>query len=107
MKRDTSKKDYFIRRLLPIAAIICALILFDISPLGGNIRFYTKWVECKQKPLQTASAPGIAWYEESPFIGIARGSLWFCTPLEAEQAGYSASPKYYTFPHINSGNSPS
>jgi hypothetical protein len=87
--------------LLIVGAVLLVLILIDLSPLGGNIRFYSKWIECGQRPLITQSWAGVAWYEQDVvFQPILRGDKWFCTPLEAERAGYSANKDEYDFPHL-------
>lgn len=81
--------------LVIVTAFITLLILFDLSPFGGNIRFYSKWAECGVKPVQVESLPGRAWYEESPgFIVLFRNQSWYCTSAEAERAGYSANKNY-------------
>ncbi len=97
-----NKKTKFI-----ILAIVTAIILFDLTPFGGNIRFYVKWAQCGSRPVQTASWAGIAWYEPSPFFAIWRGQAWYCTPIEAERAGYSANEDRYEFPHLKEAGEPS
>lgn len=88
------------RNQIVILAVIIAIVLFDLSPFGGNIRFYLKWIECGSRPVQVASWAGVAWYEESPLFSVPRTQVWYCTPLEAEQAGYSANKHYRDFPHL-------
>ena len=93
--QKSSKKTFII-----VAVMVLALILIDFSPAGGNIRFYAKWIECGGRPVQTASWKGIAWYEPAPVFALVRSKQWFCTPLQAEQAGYSANSQAYEFPHL-------
>jgi hypothetical protein len=70
------------------------------------VRFYTKWLECGQKPVATrvqlsfsAVPPS---YTDTPVFNLYRGQPdYFYTPLEAEQAGYSASSTSYEFPHLD------
>lgn len=89
------------------AAILVLLLILDSTPFGGkNIPLYVKWIECSRRPVQTASkiADTVRWYEEAqlfkwPLSFI--GGEYFCTPLEAERAGYSANPEQYQFPHLN------
>ena len=88
-----------------IAVTIIALVLFDFSPFGGNIRFYKKWIECGQKPVATKGSGymnvGAKHYiEPSSWPGMHSTIEYFCTPLESEQAGYSARPDQYDFPHL-------
>lgn len=83
--------------------IIGVLLVNDLFFFGGNIRFYSKWVECGHKPLEGRGGygTGIQWYEESSTIAFVRNQTWFCTPLEAEQAGYSASEHQWSTPHLD------
>lgn len=81
------------------------IILLDMTPLGGNIEFYQAWVQCGQKPVSTKGPgpmnSGAAHYYEPPLFGVLRPSIdYFCTPLEAEEAGYSAVSHQYQFPNI-------
>lgn len=87
--------------LIAGAVIILAVLLYDLSPFGGNIRFYVKWAQCGSRPVETAGLPGINWYQEAPIYAPIRTQVWYCTPLEAEQAGYSASATTWTFPHLH------
>ena len=87
--------------------LIIIWFAFDLSGLGDNIRFYHKWAECDTKPVSTKGSgfmnSGAKHYYESPTIAFMRASIdYYCTPLEAEQAGYSASPNYYEFPNLKS-----
>lgn len=89
-------------------SIIGLILLYDLVPLGGNIRFYSKWLECGQKPVGT----NLEWnfgggtppnYGVPPTFSLMRLSPdYFCTPLEAEQAGFSASSSRYEFPNLKS-----
>lgn len=93
------------------AVIIIAIILFDLSPFGGNIRFYAKWASCGQKPVATAGSgyfnAGVPHYYTPPVAAIARGtSQYFCTPIQAERAGYSANENTYDFPHLKAAGEP-
>lgn len=92
--------------LVTVAMLASAVIIFELSPIGGNIRFYTAWFQCGQKPLATAGAgnsdSGAKYYfEPTSFPGAHNSMEYFCTPLEAEVAGYSANPDRYEFPQIN------
>lgn len=101
--KKVSRKQFATRSSLLIAAsLIILLFLFDISPFGGSMSFYAKWVECGRKPVKTASLPGMIWYEETkPFELIRSGyQTYYCTPLQAEEAGYSANSDSYDFPHL-------
>lgn len=96
------------KRVIAIVAVVTLVvcILIDLSPLGGNMKFYVKWIQCGEKPV-IAFGPGFrkglpGYYEQQPAVSISRGyGPFFCTPLEAEQAGYSADPNSRSFPHLN------
>lgn len=92
-------------RVVIIGVLLALVLAFDLTPFGGNIRFYAKWVECGQKPVGTRGSgflnAGAVHYVEPPVLALGRPyDKYFCTPLEAEQAGYSANPHTYEFPHI-------
>lgn len=85
-------------------SMICLLLIYDASGFGGNIRFYSKWAECNAKPLMSGSKykSGVPFYGVSPSLSLMRMSpTYFCTPHEAELAGYSANPNRYEFPNLN------
>ena len=86
--------------------LVCLLILmsYDVV-MGGNIRFYGKWISCGQKPLTGKGSGymnvGAPHYIESPTIDALRSYPdLFCTPIEAERAKYSADPNRYDFPYL-------
>ncbi|MDQ5982112.1 MAG: hypothetical protein QG549_109 [Patescibacteria group bacterium] len=79
------------KSLVAFLLVASLIVLFDASPLGGNYRFYSKWLSCGQRPVKFRTAPGagIAWYEETkgfePFrLGY---ETYYCTPSEASAAG--------------------
>lgn len=91
--------------------LICLGILVVIFQLG-NIIFYVQWLGCGHKPYEGStdliveSAIQPPWYKESKTFQLYRNTPpYFCTPLEAERAGYSASQNYYDFPHLKKDNS--
>ena len=91
-----------IRILIYILISLVLLLAYDLT-LGGNIRFYSKRIECGQKPVQPRIfyVGEVPHYSPSPAFSIMRlSSDYFCTPLEAEREGYSANAKRYDFPHI-------
>ena len=96
----------WVKRSVAIGIFLALLLVFDLSPFGRNIRFYMKWADCGQRPYvanPTMRMEGDPiYYGEAPTFALVRGSRdMFCTPLEAEQAGFSANPDYYEFPHLN------
>lgn len=85
--------------------ILGMVVVFDVvSPLGGNIRFYSEWMRCGERPLLEGALPGggVRFYKTAPVVGIFRGyqTKYYCTPAEAEKAGLSANSHQYQFPHI-------
>lgn len=104
----TSKEKRKRAKLFLLSVAVGMLTLFltiDLSGVGGNIRFYSKWIECGQKPVVTNPTPRFAgsifYYDEAPIIQLLRLSpIYYCTPLQAEVAGYSASDRDRTYPHV-------
>lgn len=111
MSSKKSKKKITInhkkKNMAIIVTIIFSMSLFDIfSPFGGNIRFYAKWHECGSKPVSERVALSFGAtpesYEDSQTIAAYRmQARYFCTPLEAEKAGYSANPDRMEFPNLD------
>lgn len=96
-------KGFWKRLAVVVGVPVGAVFVLAFSPIGHNTEFYVKWLSCGQQPLQARGkiASPLVWYEPSPMIQVFRpSSTYFCTPLEAEQAGYSASPDRYDFPHL-------
>ena len=92
--------------LLGLTMFLIAAFIYDLSAFGGNIQFYSKWAECGQKPVAIAGSgyfnSGAVHYYNPSDITLSRHSPeYFCTPLEAEQAGYSSSPDRYEFPNLD------
>lgn len=99
-KQAYSKKQ---RVLIYLAVFSFIWLLFDVF-YGGNIPFYAKWLECGQRPLEARGAgylnDGAAHYEPGKNGLPIRSDTLFCTPLEAERAGYSANKNTYDFPNL-------
>lgn len=97
MKKAKKKKI-----IIAIVVLVALLLAHDFGPFGGSLRFYSKWIACEQKPVRLAARPGLGWYEPPPSFELARFGYqnYKCTPLEAEQAGYSASSTEWSFPHL-------
>lgn len=98
-------------KIIIISSIIIGLILFEFSPFGYNILFYSKWISCGQKPVATASSGyfnvGVKHYYMPPNFTLVRGlTRYFCTPIQAERAGYSANENTYDFPHLKAAGEP-
>jgi len=95
--------------IVTVVVVLVLLVIFDLSPFGGNIRFYSSWINCGQKPVAAGGeltlGSNLLHYQESAPFQLVRFPQpeYFCTPLEAEQAGYSASPTQYEFPNLQRG----
>jgi hypothetical protein len=98
------------KKILKVLAVcIGLLLLFDLSPLGGTMRFYAAWVGCGQPPLQVTGSgyfnEGVSHYEAAPKFNLFRGNReYFCTAFDAEKRGFSADPKVYRFPVLEKNN---
>ena len=104
VKKDEQRRAHLI--VTAVTIMVAFLVAFELSPFGGNAPFYAKWIECGQKPVATAvsgylNSGAVHYYEPSSFPGLHPTIDYFCTPLEAELAGYSANPNTYEFPNIN------
>ena len=96
LRKKAGKKPIASKRtkVLVAVGVLVAWFIFDISGFGGNIRFYSKWAECEAKPLVPRgsgfmNSRGLT-YSDAPDFSLMRLSpTYFCTPDEAEQAGYS------------------
>lgn len=104
-KKEEQRKAHLI--ITAAVILIAVLVAFELSPFGGNVRFYAKWIECGRKPVASDISIGLGaqvsnYVEPAPFQPARFGQPeYFCTPLEAELAGYSANPNTYEFPNIN------
>ena len=93
---------------LAILWVLCVGIIalvYDMVPVvgGGNIAYYTKKIQCGRTPLVGKyNGSGMRWYEEArrTFKPAMGHELYFCTPLEAEQAGYSADASRFIRMHM-------
>lgn len=108
MKSDGKQKSKRRGVIILIAGILVSFIALEFLQLGGNTRFYTTWIYCGQKPVATEDSMQsgslvIYHYEPTALPGVHASWNYFCTPLEAEQAGYSASPTQYEFPNLQRG----
>lgn len=112
-RRDnqSSKSKGHRRRWAAIVAVavVVAVVLIDLSPFGGNIVFYAKWIECGNKPTAVYGSglfnSGSPHHADVPsYPTLLRTRTPFCTSLEAEQHGYSANPNQYDFPELKKQN---
>jgi hypothetical protein len=85
--------------------LVLAVIVYDLSGLGGNMRFYAKWIECGVRPVVANQSIGfgasVSNYEDGSTFSLARMTpSQFCSPRDAELAGYSASDRVFSYPHL-------
>lgn len=103
-KKLNSKKGM----ALSVLGALAVLVLADLTPLGGNLRFYSKWIQCGSRPVYTQkgafATAGVPNYVYAPNLGFFRGSMpYYCSATDAERDGYSANDKYYDFPNLPEG----
>lgn len=85
--------------------IVLLLVAYDLIGLGGNLRFYSKWIECGARPVVADQTIGfgasVPSYVQGPAFSLLRMTpAQFCSPRNAELAGYSANSQTYTYPHL-------
>ncbi|MDO4773577.1 MAG: hypothetical protein Q4A37_00395 [Candidatus Saccharibacteria bacterium] len=94
----------WLRRITVVLVVLFVIVfaMLEVSGFGGQIRFYTKWIECGRKPLQSGLLfKNIAYYEQSPSVNFLRFSPdYFCSEREAELKGYSARSLSHYYPHL-------
>lgn len=91
--QPTLNRKQTIRNVLIFFGVIAILlILLDLSPFGGSIHFYSKWIECGQKPVAITGHPGSGrnWYKVPYDYELTRlgYTTYYCSPADAEAAGY-------------------
>lgn len=101
LKNTVNRKNIWIA----IIGALVVLVILDLTPIGGNTKFYVKWAECGQRPVYTRQGGGftsvVPNYVNTPNFGFMRGFMpYFCTPQQAEQNGYSSDQRVYSFPHL-------
>ena len=98
-KKIANRKD--IAKAL-IGAVVVLLVI-DLTPFGGNTFFYMNWLLCGHQPVQSGTTVSgeVNHYIATKKFNVLRGlPTYFCSPEDAEKAGYSADPRMYRFPHL-------
>ncbi len=104
-----TKRKIVISTLIVVVLVFLSVSLFYLSPLSGYTQFYSKVHECARWPVVVGGfghsiyETVVPYYYTPPrgmtltraYIGI------YCTPLEAEQHGFSASSKKYETPELD------
>ncbi|HTK39279.1 MAG TPA: hypothetical protein VL362_00255 [Patescibacteria group bacterium] len=89
--------------LFALAALVAGALIVDLL-FAGNIQYYSKWARCGSQPVSGYGSgylnDGAIHYQKDSAFPSLHSSKLFCTPLEAEKAGYSANPDYYDFPNL-------
>ena len=107
MANAKNNKSKLKKTVITVLVLVIVVLLLDQTLLGGNTKYYTKWASCGSQPVQIQSLPGISWYEETdPSPSILRNTSLYCTPIEAERAGYSASRNELSFPNLEKAGEP-
>ena len=93
------------KNLIIITAVAVTIVLVrDVTNIGSSYtHFYAKWIECKQKPVVSGVLhKGMVqhYIEVSIFYRVKPGQKMFCTPRDAELAGYSSNESYYELNNI-------
>lgn len=104
-KKNISNRSLYSKLKSPRFVVLAIILIYLLSPLSGQVQFYSKWIKCGQKPVAKAG-PGIGgagavYYREVATINPIRYiQEYYCSPLDAEKAGISADPNYYEFPEL-------
>jgi len=108
-KKDKQLKSK--KRTIKIIVIaLGVLLLFDLSPLGGTMKFYAIWINCGREPVAIKGSgyfnDGVSSYYTPSKVGLfpGGGREYFCTAFDAEKHGFSANPKVYEFPVLKKNN---
>lgn len=102
--KKAHEQSVFKKVAIATGGALAVLLLLDLTPAGGNVYTYSKWLSCGRWPLQSEIIilGEVPHYGETPRFTLLGGSKnLFCTPREAELAGYSAIPTDYDFPNLN------
>lgn len=93
-------------KVIVVSILVGLFLLYDLSGIGGNIQFYTTWVFCGQKPVRiyesgffNANTPSYA-YTPSLTLRPRLSNQYYCSPIDAERAGYSVSSEKRDLPHL-------
>ena len=95
-----------------LVVIFLGLISFDLFiPYGGNLRYAAAWIKCGSRPYVEAErwfGGGVRSYELAPDLYMYRNLVkeYYCTQIEAERDGLSASSKKWEFPHLDAAGEP-
>ncbi len=103
-KRRAKKRNRIVKyTLITFASIIGLIVVLDLTPFGGTMKYYATWHRCGQMPVVIGGSgfwnTGVSHYYTPSSVAIFPGAkTYFCTAFDAEKHGYSASPKVYDFP---------
>lgn len=98
--RDKYRK--YTPTIVVVMVIMTPIIAYDLI-LGGNMQFYSKWIQCGQRPQETdvTLGQGLPTYSEGRLFAMWREHEFYCTPLEAERDGKSTSSGQWSQPHLD------
>ena len=107
--KQRGDRDDWRALLVTIFILLGLFILFELLPFVGNVGFYSKWIECGQKPVVIQGSgflnAGVSSYSTPPSLQLFPGErTYFCTAFDAEKHGYSANSETYEFPVLRRAN---
>lgn len=106
MQKRKSQKRSLLKSPVVVTGIVfvISLILIDLVA-GGSLRLYATWAACGQKPVQGHVGKSMFRYYTVPGNlsdgDILMSNKYFCSPLEAEKEGYSASSLGKYMPNLH------
>ena len=109
-KKHKKRQNKAVKVAVIVVAIVVGLVvLLDLTPFGGTIKYYSTWMRCGHKPVVILGSgywnSGVSHYVTPPDINIFPGNpSYFCTAFDAEKHGYSANPKEYDFPVLEAND---
>ena len=88
-----------------LITILTAVVADVFLGNAAQMRFYAKWISCGDLPYEARSTnlmnTGGSYYAKtSPFVVLRPNAPLYCTPRDAEMAGYSSSPDKLDFPYL-------
>lgn len=90
------------RWLVPLIVVLAIFTVIGISPFGSPIVRMVKSIQCGRNPVETSGGilGSVRYYADAGTTSQLGYKTYFCTPLEAEKAGYSANQNSYEFPNL-------
>ena len=107
-KSNVKKMSPNKRAFILVGVVLFVIVTVDLTPLGGNIRYYHKINQCGNTPYITHFSfrtNRLYYQKDTSKFEILRGfKTYYCSPLEAEKAGGSFSEYEVSYPAIDEYN---